>query len=177
MKKLILLGLVAASLVGCTALAPRPPRHVTLTTAFNPSQVAWFNQHGTGAITGQAFVQTRGGNPRTCAGNEVRLYPHSAYSDERLMALYGSTESGFIPVGFAGIQFSPESKAYQDTDRITKCDAQGNFTFSNLPTGNYFIVTGVAWSTRGGVSPDQGGGLMKSVVLGAGETKHVIITP
>lgn len=177
MKKAIFASALLLTLAGCAALAPRPPKEVTLQTTFNPANVAWFNTQGTGEITGQAFVQTRGGNPRTCAGNKVGLFPQSAYGDERLTAIYGNASHGFLPIGSQGTKFTPDSDAYHKTMKETTCDAQGNFAFTHLPAGNYFIITGVAWSTRGGVSPDQGGGLMQSVTLKSGETKHVIITP
>lgn len=150
---------------------------VALTTTFDPSEVAWFSEKGTGAINGQAFFQTRGGQPRTCAGLEVSLQPKSGYGRERLLALYGSAESGYTTVGSANVQFIPDSADYKQARKTSVCDAQGNFSFTGLPAGEYFLTTGIMWSVPGQeFMPTQGGLLMQSVKLSDGESTRVIMT-
>jgi hypothetical protein len=178
MKKAIVSFVILALLTGCASLAPPPPRQVALTTTFNPQEVAWFNETGTGSITGQAFFQTRGGQPRTCAGLEVLLQPQSAYAVERLTAIYGNTTGGYVPELSARVQFTPDDPAYKEVRKTSICDAQGNFSFTGLPAGKYFLAAAVVWTIPGQeFAPPQGGGLMKSVTLADGETKRVILTP
>ncbi|HGM6050058.1 MULTISPECIES: hypothetical protein [Stenotrophomonas] len=176
MKNFVLpLGFLLLS--GCATFAPAPPRQVALTTTFDPSEVAWFSEKGTGAINGQAFFQTRGGQPRTCAGLEVSLQPKSGYGRERLIALYGSAESGYTTVGSANVQFIPDSADYKQARKTSVCDAQGNFSFTGLPAGEYFLTTGIMWSVPGQeFMPPQGGLLMQSVKLSDGESTRVIMT-
>ncbi|WP_395117211.1 hypothetical protein ACFCQI_12630 [Rhodanobacter sp. FW102-FHT14D06] len=175
MKKAAISVVMLACLSGCVALTPQ--RQVSLTNTFNPQEVAWFNSTGTGSITGQAFFQTRGGQPRTCAGLEVALQPHSTYGDERLRAIYGSTDTGYAPALATRVQFNPDSSAYLQTLKKSTCDAQGNFSFTGLPAGNYVIVSVLAWTIPGQeFAPPQGGALMKSVTLKDGENTRIILT-
>ena len=177
MKKTLSL-IVAATLAGCASLAPPPPRPVQLMTTFNKQDVAWFGIEGKGTITGQAFFQTRGGQPRTCAGLEVDLRPKSDYAEERLRAIYGSSDKGYATAAATRVAFLPDSPIYLQTQKKSVCDAQGNFVFTNLPAGNYVIISIVVWTIPGQeYMPPEGGALMQSVSLGEGETKRVILTP
>lgn len=175
MKKVLLTSVLVASLTGCASMLPQP-KHVALSSTFNAQDVAWFNSTGTGSITGQAFFQTRGGQPRTCAGLEVSLQPHSPYGDERLRAIYGNTESGFTPALAARVEFSPDDATYHQIRKTTVCDAQGNFSFTGLPAGKYVVTSAIAWTVPGGYTPD-GGALLRSVDLSDGESKRIILTP
>lgn len=177
MKKASILA-AALALSGCASLAPPAPRSVQLTTTFNKEDVAWFEVKGTGTISGQSFFQTRGGQPRTCAGLEVALLPRSNYADERLRAIYGSSDKGYATAAATRIEFTPNDQSYVQTQKTTVCDAQGNFIFSDLPAGSYIITSAVMWSIPGQeYMPPQGGVLMQGVNLAEGETKRVILTP
>lgn len=177
MKKTIASAIILSCLSACASLAPQP-RQVNLTSAFSPQEVAWANSTGSGSITGQAFFQTRGGQPRTCAGLKVSLQPHSTYGDERLRAIYGNTESGAVPARATQIKFTPDDPKYQESVKKSVCDAQGNFSFTALPAGRYFLVAAVIWTIPGQeFAQPQGGALMKSVDLAEGESKRVILTP
>lgn len=175
MKKALAISLLCAAMTGCASMMPQP-KQVALTTTFNAESVAWFNSTGTGSINGQAFFQTRGGQPRTCAGLEVGLFPRSTYGDERLTAIYGTTKSGYVPALATRVQFTPDDPNYSNTHKSTVCDAQGNFTFTGLPAGEYFIISTITWTVPGGYLP-EGGALMQSVSLSDGESKRVILTP
>lgn len=176
MKKLIFAAsLISVMLCSCASIVPQQ-RKVTLSSTFSPSSVAWFNTKGTGSIEGQAFFQTRGGQPRTCAGLQIFLEPQSAYGDERLLAIYGSLNSGYVPAALTRVQFVPDDPAYKQAMKTSVCDAQGNFSFTNLPPGKYYVVSVIAWNVPGTYGLD-GGALMKSVSLDAGDSKRVILTP
>ncbi|PKM01843.1 MAG: hypothetical protein CVV14_01355 [Gammaproteobacteria bacterium HGW-Gammaproteobacteria-4] len=92
------------------------------------------------------------------------------------MALYGSIDSGFIPAFAARVQFSPDDPAYQQTRKTAVCDAQGNFNFTDLPAGKYFLIAAVMWTIPGQEYMPQGGALLKSVALANGKSERVILT-
>ena len=175
MKRALAVGLLVVTVSGCASMMPQP-RQVTLSTTFDAGSVSWFDSAGTGSINGQAFFQTRGGQPRTCAGLEVGLFPKSSYGDERLTAIYGTTKSGYAPALATRVQFIPDDSTYTNTHKSSVCDAQGNFSFTGLPAGEYFIIANIVWTVPGGYMP-EGGALMQSVSLSDGESERVILTP
>ena len=178
MKFAIASAVVLTCLSGCASMGLSPPKQVNLTNTFNQQEVEWSTASGTASISGQAFFQTRGGQPRTCAGLEVFLQPHSTYGDERLVAIYGNAEQGSAPALATRVQFIPDDSGYKKFARTSTCDAQGNFSFSSLPAGKYFITASVIWTIPGQeFAPPQGGALLKTVTLGEGESKRVILTP
>ena len=61
--------------------------------------------------------------------------------------------------------------------RKTTCDAQGNFAFTEVADGSYYVATYVTWETGGRYTPVQGGGVMTSVTVKGGQTIDVIIAP
>jgi len=111
------------------ACAPPP----STTRNFDEADIAWSRSNGTGIVSGQGFMRQQGGSVVTCAGEDVQLFPVSAYSTERMMLLYASSErgtnnyrniSGEVPLG------------YQNSTRKAICNAQGNFKIGALPVGN-----------------------------------------
>lgn len=172
MRNAITVAVLAVSLAGCASMQP-----VTLTTQFDPAEVAWASLPGTGSVTGQAFFQTAGGEPRTCAGQVVELVPDSTFLRERLAAIYGNTTKGFRPLISGKRKFADNPPAYQAAARQSPCDAQGNFAFTDLPAGRYYVVAGIGWTLPGNYLPSQGGWLMESLDLAEGESKRVILTP
>lgn len=179
MKGRVVLSIVILLLAGCATVAPAPPRQINISTAFDQSEVQWFKTKGNGSITGQAYFQTVGGQPRTCAGGRVTLYPHSTYIDKLTVAVFGNTTSGYVPIYQMNFQVNPRSPSATSEYAMTAaCDAQGNFSFTDLPAGSYYVLAGVVWTIPGeNMMPPQGGELMRSVTLGAGESKRVILTP
>lgn len=166
-------GFVVVLSLCISGCALQPAKQVTLTSTFNPQEVAWFNSPGSAAISGQALLRTNGGEARTCAGLPVRLVPKSTYAEERIMALYGNEERGFEPVIGQQVQFSSNDTQYGKANKEVTCDAQGNFAFEHLPAGQYFVVAPVVWQVG---YARQGGILMQSVTLSSGEEKHLIMT-
>lgn len=55
----------------------------------------------------------------------------------------------------------------------SQCDAQGNFAFSSLPDGRWFVATEVKWTVR---YAQQGGALMQELSVANGETAQVLLT-
>ena len=74
-------------------------------------------------LTGQALLRTKGGDVKTCAGEEVILMPYNPYTEE----LYSVGKQG----GFSeASNFEPSIKNYL---KVTTCDDDGDFEFDNLP--------------------------------------------
>lgn len=174
MKKLFVLGL-PVFLAGCIAT----PTVIEISSEFDSMAAQSQIEPGKGYISGTAFMRQRGGGVVTCAGNNVTLVPSTAYARERLAHIYQSTptsdktsvrdvrESIINPQ-----QFMPSPIAYKNLVKETICDAQGNFEFTDIKDGDYFIVTSVYWETP---SP-QGGVLAKSVNVKSGKAPRVILS-
>ena len=160
--------LAIASLLAVCACAAPPP--YAIQASFNRDQIAWIQSPGTGAIKGQAFLKTVGGDVKTCAGNIVVLLPSSAYTREIVSAgMSASNRSSSIANLNEGLA------SYMKGGR---CDAQGNFSVARLPAGDYIILTEVTWGVpRGnyGVSR-EGGPLTQEISLAMGEEKQVILS-
>lgn len=169
LKSLITL-ISAGVLAGCVASTPK--KAVNLQTVFNAEEVAWFQTKGTSAIAGNALLQTQGGIPRTCAGREVTLFPASAYAKERMQAWYGSITQGFRGAYSEQIEMETNPE-YASIQRTAVCDSQGNFEFKELPAGDYFVTTLVAWQVN---YSWQGGMLMQGFKLREGERKKIVMT-
>jgi hypothetical protein len=162
---------LAFAVAGC---ATTQPTHV-MSVSYNPEEVAWFNTPGTNSITANALMRTVGGEVKTCAGFEAALIPYSAYAAERITAIYGNANGGYASYG---PQFSETDPRYSQNERKTTCDSQGNFRFTNLPDGDYYVRTQVTWGVPMGyyMTSQQGGALAQRVSVRGGETKSIVLT-
>jgi hypothetical protein len=88
---------------------------------------------GSASLQGQAFLKTRGGDVRTCAGNPVYLLPANAYTQEMTEA---------EDRGVSGIDADIRLRSLI---RASRCDAQGNFAFTAVPAGLWYVVATVVW--------------------------------
>lgn len=129
-------------------------------------------RQGVNTIKGSGLIRQQGGGVVTCAGNEVFLIPATAYSTERMKAIYPLAEGGLNTAG--QVKFEPNPPEYVTNMRTTKCDAQGNFGYDRVADGKFFVVSSVVWHVR---DTPQGGAMMKSVTLSGGETKTVVLSP
>ena len=170
MRKLVLLGFLV-TLSAC--MASMPPKH-SMVSSFDPSEVEWFASTGTNSVHGSALIRQRGGGVVTCAGRSVSLMPVSTYADERILAIYGNRLKGYSQFGATVIN-EPPDQAYLDIARNSTCDAQGFFSFRNLPDGEFYIITDVFWEVSNYAS--QGGALMHRVTLSGGKSAEVVLSP
>jgi hypothetical protein len=130
---------------------------------------------GLNAVIGQAFLTQRGGGVVTCAGRTVQIYPDHVYFNRR----YLDIERGLIPE----YEFSNEGQSYIKT---SVCDAQGNFEFRNIPSGDWVIKVDVSWEVPKlgynawvgyyNTTSKQGGSLKKSVTVKDDEINKFIVT-
>ena len=164
--------IVPILLVVLAACIPAIQKH-KMVNVFDPDEVSWFDKYGGNSIKGSALIRQVGGGVVTCAGNEVELFPSSAYADERMLAIYGSNSAGYSEYGSLLIEDLPDIQ-YLFKSKETFCDAQGFFKFSNLPDGSYYVVTSVVWHVG---SDSQGGALMQAVRLSGGQEAEVVLSP
>lgn len=160
-----------AALAACETLPP-PRERVDL----DPNDLAWAQQRGQNTIVGVAQLRAGDGVSRSCAALPVRLAPDSSYTRERVQMLYGDADSAFVTATEAkqaraqpGAKVSPN---YEKSLKAVKCDAQGRFTFKNLPDGTYYVMAPVVWRGKLG-EVSEGGFFMQRVTVEGGETARL----
>lgn len=144
-----------------------PPHRV----AFSDSALAWSLKPGTGAIQGQAFLSTRGGDVKVGAGREVQLLPASPYTQEM-----------FTVTGLEDHDMQLADSRLERYERRTVADGSGHFRFIGLPSGRYYLLTNIVWEiprrTAFGDYATQltGGYAAGTVVLAPGQSADVTVT-
>lgn len=169
--------LAALLLIGCQTapVKPAPVEIIQAQIKYDASKISWVYKEGTGKVSGQAFLRTMSGNVKTCAGLRVLLVPVSDYSSERMSVIYGATDKGYKPYSQANAPLEPISKDFVATFRNTNCNAQGEFSFSGLPVGSYFVLADVLWKVR--VSEGfEGGTLLQKVTIEHGKDKKILMS-
>jgi len=160
--EVVLLGL-ALVYAGCSARKPAresAPPFVKMQTKFDYSEHEPYAKPGENGISGQAFLRQEGDGVITCAGSRVLLLPATSYFREM-----------FWHMIIAGSEPEPPETPYPSLKsmiRRTQCDAQGNFSFPEIPDGTWFILTEV--NARGG------GVLITEVTLSNGRIIQVLLT-
>jgi hypothetical protein len=163
---------IAAALVGSLAGCAAPVREVQLDEPFDQAATAELLRPGPNTVTGSGLIRQVGGGVVTCAGNRVTLIPATSYSRKRMAAIYG-------PRRFARpqdvVNFRPNPPEYQQTARVTACNAQGFFRFDNVADGEFFVVTTVIWHP--GPYATEGGALYSPVAVKGGQAVEIVLTP
>ena len=158
MQLLIVAGLVVF-VNGCAIRQP-----VQMQTQFDYSEHKPYTQFGNNTVTGQGFLRQQGGVIVTCAGSDVYLLPATSFFREYINHI----RAGKNPQ--QGNQIGP---SYKVMIKQSQCDAQGNFAFSNIPNGSWFVMTEVKWVV--GYS-QQGGALLRELAVSNGETTQILLT-
>jgi hypothetical protein len=123
---------------------------------------------GANTVKGQAFLKTLGGDVKTAAGSEVILNPLTSYSTQFVEAMIYKSHG-------PGVILQPQladSRIWSFTKKTT-ADAEGKFTFHNVPNGEYYIYTTVTWVASG---YSQGGWLSKKINVESKNTNKFIMT-
>jgi hypothetical protein len=158
----VVLGFLLAY-AGCSARKPvqeSAPPFVKMQTKFDYSEHEPYAKSGENGISGQAFLSQQGGSVVTCAGNRVLLLPATAYFREM-----------FWHMIVARSEPEPLSNPYPSLKgmiRRAQCDADGNFSFSEIPDGTWFILTQV--------NAGAGGVLIAELILSNRRTTPVLLT-
>jgi len=148
---------------GCSAREPvreSAPPFVKLQTKFDYSEHEPYAKPGENGISGQAFLIQQGDSVVTCAGSRVLLLPATSYFREM-----------FWHMIVAGSEPKPPETPYPSLKgmiRRTECDAQGNFSFSEIPDGTWFVLTQV--------NAMHGGVLITEFTLSNRRTIQVLLT-
>lgn len=151
--------IVAATLAACAQQPRRAPIDLPAYVAADHSS---YKMKGNSALTGQAFLRQRGGTVVTCAGSTVTLVPASPYF-RALVAAIMAGERQDLHVGMD-----------PDVARTTSCDAQGNFSFRDVPAGSWIVATRVTW--QAGRYGEQGGNLFREAVLEPNQQTTAILS-
>ena len=148
--------------VTACATAPPPPAPMDLQTRFSPQDHQAFLQAGTAVIKGQGFLRQQGGGVVTCAGAPVQLIPATPYFRELLHQLKVGRRPG------------PEQSldSYRQYFKRSTCDAQGNFSFVNLPSTSWFVMTEVRWT----VANQRQGGVLLHEIADQGPVAQVFLS-
>ena len=170
MQKLLTVTLSALVLAGCASNL----RTVQLQQDFDVEAARRLAQPGINIVEGSALIRQQDGDVVTCAGLPVLLVPKTAYSEERMYALYGNTVKGFMSVDQTEIAFMPDHPGYSQHIKSVLCDAQGYFKFDDVADGDFYLVSKIVW--QAGKHP-QGGSLMQAVGVRAGQTEKVVLSP
>lgn len=162
------LPLTALLLISCAAQQPILVKRIP----FPVEEYEALPKTGTGEVVGQAFLKTRGGDVKTCAGEEVTLNPVTSYSDQ------------WYEVSYIGQKQIDVCHGYLPLYIITKtADADGRFHFKDVPPGEYYITTRVIWQIPGGYHnglkyPPQweGGRLCQKITVKNDEVTEIIMS-
>ena len=163
-KLAILLSLVIVAACG---------REIETTSPFNASEVAYINQRGAATISGQAFLRQRGGGVVTCAATNVQLIPAGQFAKERMSQIYGSVNGGRITV-LQGVSQKNVPPQYLSMVRVAPCDAEGDFSFSRVANGDYYLVAAVTWYAGDAIIP-EGGSIAKLIQVRGGRSQRFIL--
>jgi hypothetical protein len=179
LKHALFASTIAALLSGCapqprqyTAPSPSPitvPKKASynIDMRIDENEVKWFGKKGRGTINGQAFLRQKGGGVVKAAGEKVYLAPATDYYLIRIKSFQLEDLGGTV----SGKDLN-ESK-YMKT---TTSDADGKFSFVDLPNGKYVVGTKVVWHVPGEYGSErQGGFILKTVELSGGKAANVII--
>jgi hypothetical protein len=153
---------VLATFVSCAA----GPMTYVMRRSFDEERIRPYGVAGQGAVTGSAFLKTRGGEVRLGAGNSVVLIPVTDYTREyvehRLLA---------SPTALRIENIAPGLNVYV---REKTADAQGGFRFEQIPRGDYFVASYISWLVSAETS--SGGWGVAVAHLDSSETVDVVVT-
>lgn len=119
---------------------------------------------GTAVVGGQAIFRQQGGGVVTCARRGVLMFPATPFFEEALDHLRAGRQPD--------VGGKPDPR-YKLLLRKSRCDAQGNFAFRDLPAGDWFVVTDDFWTAGGN---RQGSGLLRRVTVREGQAQQVLLT-
>jgi hypothetical protein len=133
------------------------------TAVFVEEEYAPYVNPGTASLSGSAFMKTRGGDVKVCAGNNISMQPKSSHSDE-----------WFAHAILRYERMTPPDPKVANFVRTTVGDARGDFKFLNVAAGKYYIVCKISWLSRTGKG---GGTAFAQITIEEGEhLTNVVVT-
>lgn len=170
MKRLIGF-LVLICPLAATAVEP-----LKVESAFSVDEVMFVKRPGTSSVTGQAFLKLANGTYKDCAGFNIELLPVAAYSRERITKTYGNDQRGQILMEQNPPKFTPDVPEYHEMLIKGACDLRGEFHFSQVPAGDYFVIALLIWDDPASSTPRKtGGGVMKRIHVSENSELKVLL--
>lgn len=140
------------------------------TAAFRTADFAWSTTTGQGQIEGQVAYKAHG-VAYGCTASGVILTPETAWVRGRMKVLYNSASGAALPADEVRGRTPPErSQDYSNFIKRAKCGPAGEFTFSGLPDGSWYVIT-VARPQAPAAGPEMA--LMRHVTIKGGKTVKV----
>jgi hypothetical protein len=165
-KMMSMIAIVLGLPLACAACsAPKPVREsvapsVKVQAKFDYSEHEPYAKAGRNVLSGRAFLRQQGDSVVTCAGNRVLLVPATAYFREAFWHLIVSRREAQPP--------ETVYPSLKSMIRRAECDAEGKFSFSEVPDGAWFVLTQVN-------APD-GGVLIGELALSNAGAATVLLT-
>lgn len=157
---------LALALLVMSGCAQQPAKSNISFGPFPKAEYEALAKTGTGSVTGQVFMKTRGGDVKVGAGNEVLLIPVTSHS----RTLYQAYQMNAAPSN------SPDPRAKPYTLRMI-AGVDGDFAFKNVPPGDYYLAGTVTWEAPGrNYASQQGGFIMMPVTVEDGQEKRIMLT-
>lgn len=168
-------------LSGCLLPGGNPEAGVveqTLQGSFDADAARKQLKAGDNTIVGSAFFPLQDGDVRFASGKEVYLIPSTEYARERMLKIYGNLTHGHRSAGDGFVTFPGTPQEYFDLQKTTMAGARGEFKFTGLTDGEYFVVTGLTWRWEDRTHKYLSGGyLMRKVSVSGGETQEIVLAP
>jgi hypothetical protein len=141
-KNLIFSGIVLLA-AACTPAQP----HI-FKSSWQAPELPDYTRNPRNNITGSAFLLTRGGDAKTCAGSPVFLMPNipkTAYEKELDSLSSRVREVTDIDPAFVAYK-EKIRKLATEVSKSTKCNVDGKFNFKDVPAGDWVVETEVSWT-------------------------------
>ena len=149
-------AVIAFSALGLSSCATAPlPRQA----AFSEAEFAHYRHPDSGGVSGQLVVTSADGSAHVGINNHVALFPVTAYSKEIVDREVGNGE-----------YLQASDPRFLQHVRTATTDAQGNFRFTRLAAGEYFVL-GLAQWNEGTAAQYQWA--CETIKVGAGQTAGV----
>jgi len=170
----VIVGLSLA-VAGCAQFGPSGQsgqQQTALSRPISQSEIDWSKRSGRNTVSGLAVMKSANGESHSCAGQSANLIPDSDYARARMEAIFGSTDRGMRPASRGAVKFERDDPLYVSSLRTTRCDAQGSFSFAQVPDGIWYATTSIKWQ---GASQVEGGSVMRRVDVRGGRLVKVVL--
>lgn len=156
-------------LSGCTNNVMQPT--VIERIDFPTHEYEALEKDGTGKVSGQVFLKTKGGDVKYGAGSKVWLHPKTSYSDQWYSI---HQQNNFKVYGYGLKTLSKPDSRIAPFVRETQADGYGYFSFSEVPAGTFYLSSGVTWEIPG--AAPQGGVIIQIVDVENDKENKVMLT-
>jgi len=102
----------------------------------------------------------------------VYLVPATPSVTQQIRQIFRG-ENGYVPHGGDAIMGGGTVVAPIQPNRVTTCNAQGFFTFTNVRAGRWHLVTTVLWTVG---DSHEGGTLLQTTTVAEGAEVEVVLT-